>query len=254
MSRIFKLVVGGCLLAEVAANFVSPGLGKCLDLQAELKEDNKTRETLEEMMEDEKTNVQLYECHGEHNQRFNIVEGQFRSWSMKDFCLTASQIEDNSDVHLEKCVDGKKEQQWNLTGEGYVKVKDSDKCLDVQAAKKKDGSYETWDEIKTHTTVNVQLYKCHDPETERVNQLWSWVPYGKNGEPVTEKTQPVAEKTQRLWEMSGLGLVRSGPATASGFAFFAAVLMFALGTAFGRRMPRAPQPQPLVNLAEDLEE
>jgi hypothetical protein len=241
MSRIFKLAVGGCLLAEVAANFVSPGLGKCLDLQAEKKDDG-TRETVEDMMKDEKTNVQLYECHGEHNQHFEIVGGQFRSFSMENFCLTATKIEKNSDVHLETCVDGKKEQQWDLTGDGYVKVKDSEVCLDVQAAKKDDGSYEKWDEIKKHKTVNVQLYDCHDPEkTDRVNQLWSWVPY-QNGEAVTEKTQ-------RLWEMNGLGLARSAPVTASGFAFFAAAAMFALGTAVGKRMQRgmSQRSQPMAD-------
>lgn len=240
MSRILKLVAGGCLLAEVAANFVSPGLGKCLDLQAELKADGKTRETVEDMMKDAKTNVQLYECHGEHNQHFEIVGGQFRSFSMKDFCLTVTEIKANSDVHLEKCNDDKAEQQWDLTGDGYVKVKDSEMCLDVQAAKKDDGSYENWDEIKTHKVVNVHLYDCHDPEkTTRVNQLWSWVPY-QNGDPVTEKT------TQRLWEMNGVGLARSAPVTVSGFAFFAAAAMFALGTAVGKRMQRG-RSQPMAN-------
>jgi len=247
MSHIFKLAVGSCLLAEAAANFVSPGLGKCLDLEKECvdgtHDDCKKRETIEEMMEDEKTNVQLYTCHGDDNQHYRIVDGQFQSYAMKGFCLTASEIEDNADVHLEKCVDGKEEQQWDLTGDGYIKVKGSEKCLDVVAEKKDDGTRENWSEIKEHKVVNVHLYKCHDVSTERVNQLWSWVPY-KGGEPVTEKTE-------RLWEMSGLNLPSSIPATASGFAFFVAAAMFAVGTLVGKRMQRAPQP--LVSMAGDLE-
>jgi len=247
MSHIFKLAVGSCLLAEATANFVSPGLGKCLDLERECvdgtHDDCKKRETIEEMMEDEKTNVQLYTCHGDDNQHYEIVDGQFRSYAMKDFCLTATAIEDNSDVHLEKCVDGKAEQQWDLTGDGYIKVKGSEKCIDVMAEKKDDGTRENWAEIKEHKVVNVHLYKCHDVSTERVNQLWSWVPY-KGGKPVTEKTE-------QLWEMHGAGVARSTAATASGFAFFVAAAMFAAGTLVGKRMQRAPQP--LVSLADDLE-
>jgi len=230
-------------LAEVAANFVSPGLGKCLDLEMECKDgthdDCKERETIEDMMNDDKTKVQLYTCHGDDNQHFRIVNGQFQSFAMEGFCLTAAEIKANSDVHLEKCVDDKAEQQWDLTGDGYIKVKDSEKCIDVMAAEKDDGTRENWAEIKAHKVVNVHLYKCHDVSTERVNQLWSWVPY-KGGEPVTEKTE-------QLWEMSGLGLARSTPATASGLAFFVAAAMFAVGTLVGKRMQRAPQP--LVSLA-----
>jgi len=181
-----KILLGACLLAEASANFVSPGLGKCLDLQAELKVDG-TRESLDEMEHDAKTNVQLYECHGDHNQRYEFIYGQFRSWSMKagddrdkSFCLTAAAIEDNADVHLELCEEGNEKQQWDLTGDGNVKVAGSNECLDVKAALKEDGTRETWDEIKEHKTVNVHLYKCHNPETtERVNQLWGWTPWKK---------------------------------------------------------------------------
>merc|ERR1712150_29539 len=207
------------------------------------------------MMKDEKTNVQLYTCHGDDNQHFRIVDGRFQSNAMEGFCLTATAIEDNADVHLEKCVNGdkwKEEQQWDLTGDGYIRLKGSEKCLDVVAEKKTDGTREAWHEIKKHKTVNVHLYKCHDVSTERVNQLWSWVPY-KGGKPVTEKTE-------QLWEMHGAGVARSTAATASGFAFFVAAAMFAAGTLVGKRMQRAPQPlvslaeEPLVSLAEDLEE
>jgi len=106
----------------------------------------------------------------------------------KSFCLTAAAIEDNADVHLELCEDGNEKQQWDLTGEGNVKVAGSDKCLDVMAALKEDGTREKWDEIKEHKVVNVHLYKCHDPETtERVNQLWGWTPW-KQGKLLVPET------------------------------------------------------------------
>jgi hypothetical protein len=241
-------------LAGVAANFVSPGLGKCLDLEKPCKtgthEKCEERETIEDMMQHAKTNVQLYECHGEDNQHFRIVNGQFQSFAMENFCLTADEIKDNANVHLEKCADDNENQQWDLTGDGYIKAKGSEKCIDVVAALIKDTETkkerrETFSEIKKHKVVNVHLYKCHDPKTtERVNQLWSWVPY--------KGDQPVTEKTERLWEMSSLGLAKNAPATASGFAFFVAAAMFAVGTLVGKRMQRAPQP--LVSLAGDLEE
>jgi hypothetical protein len=223
------------LLAEASANFVSPGLGKCLDLHAEKKDDG-SRETLEDMENDKITNVQLYECHGDHNQRFEITNGQFRSFSMKagdnretSFCLTASAIEDNADVHLEQCKDGNENQQWDLTGDGNVKVSGSEKCLDVKAALKDDGKRETWDEIKTHKTVNVHLYKCHDPEkTERVNQLWGWTPY-KHGKPVTSGVI-------QDWAVEGLKLSGSTSVTTVSLTAFAATGLFAMGALAGKRM------------------
>jgi len=227
-----KIALGACLLAEASANFVSPGLGKCLDLHAEKKDDG-SRETIEDMVEDEITNVQLYKCHGDHNQRFEITNGQFRSFSMKKgdkrFCLTASAIKDNADVHLEHCTDGNEKQQWDLTGNGNVKVAGSEKCLDVKAALKKDGKRETWDEIKNHTIVNVHLYKCHDPEkTERVNQLWGWTPY-KHGKPVTSGVI-------QDWAVEGLKLTGSTSVTMVSLTAFAAIGLFAVGAVAGKRM------------------
>merc|ERR1739846_262970 len=73
---------------------------------------------------------------------------------------------------------GNEKQQWDLTGDGNVKVAGSHKCLDVKAALKEDGTREKWHEIKEHKTVNVHLYRCHDPETtDRVNQYWGWTPW-----------------------------------------------------------------------------
>jgi len=217
-----KIVLGSCLLVEASANFVSPGLGKCLDLEAELKGDG-NRETLAEMEQDPQTSVQLYTCHGDHNQRYEFVGGQFRSWNMKagedrqnSFCLTASKIEDNADVHLELCQDSnERRQQWDLTGDGNVKVTGSDKCLDVKAALKEDGTREAWHEIKEHRVVNVHLYKCHDPETtERVNQLWGWAPW-KNGKLLNaEIVQPATASAYAIG--SDAEIVQ--PATASAYA------------------------------------
>jgi len=263
---MYKIVLGGCLLSEAAANFVSPGLGKCLDLQSELTEDG-DRETVEEMMEDEKTNVQLYECHGDHNQHFEIVGGQFRSFSMKDFCLTAAAIEDNADVHLEKCIDGEARQQWDLTGDGYVKVTGSEKCIDVKAAKKDDGTYEAWHEIKEHKTVNVHLYRCHNPdETDRVNQLWSWTPW-KNGHQVTAKEEHKHHHHDddddeehhghhhhhhhdQKWEVRDLGFSGSTSVVTVALAGALAVGLFSLGALTGKRMHKAAE-KPLASLAEE---
>jgi len=260
-----KIALGACLLAEATANFVSPGLDKCLDLQAELKDDGK-RETLKEMLQDTKTNVQLYECHGKHNQHFEIVNGTFRSFSLKGFCLTASAIEDNADVHLEKCQDGDERQQWDLTGDGNVKVTGSEECLDVKAELKEDGTREKFDEIKEHKVVNVHLYKCHDPEkTERVNQLWAWMPY-KNGqlllpkipqrkpeeeEPQTdpdEEAQSAAEElqTERKWAVAGLKLPGGTSATMVPLTGLVAAGLFALGILAGKRM-RSSSGEPMLS-------
>jgi len=273
---MYKIVLGGCLLSEAAANFVSPGLGKCLDLQSELTEDG-DRETVEEMMEDEKTNVQLYECHGDHNQHFEIVGGQFRSFSMKDFCLTAAAIEDNADVHLEKCIDGEARQQWDLTGDGYVKVTGSEKCIDVKAAKKDDGTYEAWHEIREHKTVNVHLYRCHNAsKTERVNQLWSWAPW-KDGHQVTAKEHHHHQVNAKehhhhhhhhhddddddddhnkhhnhdqKWEVRDLGFSGSTSVVTVALAGALAVGLFSLGALTGKRMHKAAE-KPLASLAEE---
>jgi len=238
-----KIALGACLLAEATANFVSPGLDKCLDLQAELKDDGK-RETLKEMLQDTKTNVQLYECHGKHNQHFEIVNGTFRSFSLKGFCLTASAIEDNADVHLEKCQDGDERQQWDLTGDGNVKVTGSEECLDVKAELKEDGTREKFDEIKEHKVVNVHLYKCHDPETtKRVNQLWAWMPY-KNGQlllPAVEEPQ-----TEQKWAVAGLKLPGGTSATMVPLTGLVAAGLFALGILAGKRM-RSSSGEPMLS-------
>merc|ERR1739842_143154 len=106
-----------------------------------------------------------------------------------------------------------------------------------------DSSRESWDEIKRHTAVNVQLYKCHNPDTtKRVNQIWGWVTY-KNGKAVTEKTQ-------QFWELSGLGLSGHAPVSYSGFASIvaAAAGVLALSIAVRKRTGMASE-QPLAALA-----
>jgi len=269
-----KIVLGACLLAEATANFISPGLDKCLDLEAELKDDG-TRETLEDMLQDNKTGVQLYECHGNHNQHFEIVNGQFRSFSMKNFCLTASAIEDNADVHLEKCEEENERQQWDLTGDGNVKVVGSEECLDVKAALKDDGTREKWHELKEHKVVNVHLYKCHDPKkTERVNQLWAWMPY-KNGkllipeipqreseqkeeEPQTEAEEESAAtemeheepQTEQKWAVAGLKLPGSSSATMVPLTGLVAAGLFALGVLAGKRM-RGSSGEPMLSVVAE---
>merc|ERR1719150_2462784 len=147
------------------------------------------------MMKHDTTPVQLYTCHGEDNQHFEIIKGQFRSFRMEGFCITAEKKEKNAEVHLEKCVDDKEEQQWDFTGNGYVKLTGHDDlCLDVEAGLKEDGTRQNWTEIKKEKAVNVHLYTCHDPKTtKRVNQLWSWRPY-HNGKPVNEMTEEIKKE------------------------------------------------------------
>jgi len=182
-----KAVAFASLLGLTGANFVSPGLGKCLDIERTLQDDGKTRNTIEEMMaekEEDDTkiiNVQLYTCHHQRNQDFELVDGNIKSLAV-GWCLESGRtIEKALNVRLNKCTDDDK-QKWDLTGYGYVKNKASGTCLDIQAEKKDDGTREKWPEIKERKTVNVQLYDCHDPEkTERVNQLWQWAPVTEGG-------------------------------------------------------------------------
>jgi len=172
----------GCLLGSATGNIVSPGLGKCLDIHADLKEDGKTRETKEDLLaKTDPINVQLYKCHEQHNQNWIVADGKIKSESL-DRCLTIDgEAKKTANVALVECSDDKATlQQWVLTAYGYIQsTADTTPklCLDVQAEKKDDGTYEKFDEIQKHTTVNVQLYDCHEPTTERVNQLWEWAPY-----------------------------------------------------------------------------
>jgi len=206
-----------------AGNFVSPGLGKCLDIALAKKEDGE-RESIDDLKEkDDPVNVQLYECHGAFNQHYRLEHGKFKSHALPDFCLEADKIEDNANVHLVKCEKDKPEQEWVFTGTGNVQI--GDKCLDVKAEKKDDGSRENWEEIKAHKVANVHLYKCHDPEkTKRVNQLWSWQPF-KDGNFVTEK-----------FSLQDLGFMPSAPASLASTAI--AISLLAAGVAIGTHRAR----------------
>merc|ERR1712061_734689 len=109
-------------------------------------------------------NVQLYKCHGQHNQQFEIVGGMIKSRSLGR-CVTAAGSEANKDVTLKDCVADNELQQWDLTADSYVKLNGNGVCLDVKAAEvTEDGKTrrEVWSEIKEHTTVNVHLYTCHN--------------------------------------------------------------------------------------------
>lgn len=228
-----------CLSGLAAGNFVSPGLGKCLDIKRDLKADKKTRYTLKEMVDkDMHINVQLYTCHGDRNQHYEITNGTFRSWAIRDYCLTADKISANSNVHLVKC-DGRASQQWDFTGEGYVKMAGSDQCLDVVAQKKEDGKREVWHEIKKHKVVNVHLYNCHDAKTtKRVNQLWAWMPF-QNGKFVG---------AEEKFELGDLGFSQSSPSLPA-LAALGAVAFFSLGAFIGLRARRA-SPVALSTLEE----
>lgn len=222
-------------------------MGKCLDLKAELKDDGETRESLEDMKaKDAKTpiGVQLYKCHQDHNQHYLISDGKMKSYSIQDRCLTAEAIENNANINMMPCEDENPRQQWELTGDGYVRVEGSKFCVDVEAKKKEDGTREKWHEIKEHTVVNVHLYECHDPEkTDRVNQLWSWAPF-QNGEMVTEKT----EQKWALQDISSMQGSSSGGMMTMAVA--GAMGLFAAGAFVGLRFRREPK-APLATEADE---
>jgi len=223
------LLVVASLFSVALGNIVSPGLEKCLDLHAKLKDD-KTRQTLDDMKKESVINVQLYTCHNKHNQMFEIIDNTIKSKSLGR-CLTVAgdKADTTQNVQLEDC-DGSAKQKFDLIAENYAVHKDSGKCMDVQAAKKADGTYEKWDEIKKHVTVNVQLYKCHDPETtKRVNQLWEWA--------------VVREGTIGLWEMEDVAFFKSANSNHGliGVGVVGMASCLVAGILLGRRMRAFPQ-------------
>lgn len=216
-SLVRSTIIAAGLFGSVVGNFLSPGLSKCMDIKAELKDDG-TRETLDDMNENsDPINVQLYTCHDQHNQQFEIIGGTIKSASLGR-CVTATGATANSNVQLVNCEDGNELQQWDLTAYNYAKLKGTDQCIDVMAAQKDDGTRENWTEIKNHTTVNVHLYNCHDPTTtERVNQLWSWA--------------SVSHDLDQKWAVGDKVLPAASRGTGSGVlaASAAAVMGFVLG-------------------------
>jgi hypothetical protein len=176
VSRAVACLAG---ISLAAANVQSPGLQKCLDIKQKCTDgtddDCKKRQTVKEMKkDDEPINVQLYACHHKQNQDFSFEGGVLKSLSLGK-CVAADKAEANSNVNLVACKDGDKLQQWTLTAMNALQLSGTKQCLDVKA-ELKDGKREKWSEIKAHKVVNVQLYTCHDADTERVNQLWSFAP------------------------------------------------------------------------------
>merc|ERR1719331_2136181 len=90
------------LLSLASGNFVSPGLNKCLDLHAKLKKNGKRQSEDDMKAEKGPINVQLYKCHGQHNQGFEVKDNKIRSLSLGK-CLTADKAEKNSNVALQDC-------------------------------------------------------------------------------------------------------------------------------------------------------
>jgi len=181
------------LVGLAAGNFVSPGLGKCLDMERKKVKDasvSRYQGVVELSQPNEAVQAILYECHDDFNQQFVLTENnRIQPRDMPKKCLAASEepagLTDGANVRFIDCVavgDAKEYlQKWIWTGYGQVKLEKvgggnpkQSKCLDVKAQKVGD-DYETWEEIKKHESVPVQLFACHDPEkTERVNQLWAW--------------------------------------------------------------------------------
>lgn len=129
-------------------------------------------------------------------QKFEVVDGMITGLTSEGarMCLTAQAAEANGDVMFEPCVcdphaaeEGTQSchapslQRWELTGEGSIMLVSEpveQLCLDVKAEQKEDGNYEDWAEISAHEWNELHLYTCHEPGTERVNQLWEWSPIG----------------------------------------------------------------------------
>jgi len=248
------------------ANLESPGLGKCLDIA--LQDVNGRRETIEEVRTQGAINVQLFQCHGEFNQQFRLVEeenderderesarraGKIVSKVLPDRCLEAEDIDvDGSNVHLAPCEDDKPEQKWVYVDGFYVEgvrggilqVADGKRCLDVKAEETADGGREIWSEIKAHDVNNVQLYECHDLKSQRVNQLWKWIMIGTNDDTqqplnnnnnlnnnyVTVAGIGSTDGTARAFSLHDLGFKEIAPGLA---LTMVAISLFAAGVAIG---------------------
>jgi len=217
-----------------------------LDIKAEKKKDG-TRETLDDMKariaknKSDPINVQLYKCHKKHNQDWEITNGQIKSQSLGTCLRVAGDVKANANVHLVECAAAEEDKQkWDLTGFGYVKAAGTNFCLDVKAEKKEDGTRENFAEIKKHTTVNVHLYDCHDPEkTKRVNQLWEWAPVSGDGVLISEW----AKFGGKLWKPTTSLNGTMALAAASIAGVFAAAIFIGLRL----RRPAAVQ-QPMLDL------
>jgi len=246
------------------ANLESPGLGKCLDIA--LQDVNGRRETIEELRTQGAINVQLFQCHGEFNQQFRLVEeendgderesarraGKIVSKVLPDRCLEAEDLDvDGSNVHFAPCEDDKAEQKWvyldgfyieGVRG-GVLQVADGKMCLDVKAERSADGGREIWSEIKAHYVNNVQLYKCHDLKSLRVNQLWRWNMiehidsrrnnYNNNGGMQSPwwGTTRSDYGAQRKFSLHDLGLKATAPVSL--VLTMVAISLFAAGVAIG---------------------
>merc|ERR1712032_1364528 len=221
-------------------------LGKCLDIEAKLKEDG-TRETVDDMkLRTDPINVQLYKCHGKHNQQWDIVDSTLKSSSL-GLCLEVKEVDDNQNIYISQCT-GDQKQKWDITALNYMKSQGSEKCVDVKALKKADGTREKFDEIKAHKVVNVHLYKCHDAEkTQRVNQLWSVDPM--KGDTIITASCPISDEVKCVGvKFEDFGFTMS---SVSGYGTIAlavvgAVSLFGAGVFVGRRAHRSPLRTPMT--------
>jgi len=231
----FAICCFALLLGSTAGNMVSPGLQKCLDIMAEKKDDG-SRETVEDMEKKDSVNVQLYKCHHKTNQDWEIIDGQIKSEALDDRCLTVEgEAKKNANVHLAKC--GGDNQKWDFTGKSYIQLQGTELCLDVKAKKLDDDTYEKFDQIKKHKTVNVQLYTCHDPKTTRVNQLWEFAPYSGN-------------HVISAWELPSNSILKSNTSGIGSMALATAGMacLFAAGVFIGLRKRKSTVQQPMAQL------
>jgi len=232
------MVCLACLLGLTFGNFVSPGIGKCLDIYAALKPDG-TRETFEDMQKkNEAINVQLYKCHAKHNQDWEVIDGTIKSASL-GWCLQATNISSGANVELDKC-NGGDNQKWDLTSKGYVKIGGGrGVCLDIFAdvINGTNGTRENWTQIKSRKTVNVQIYKCPAPNrtTPKVNQLWEWAPVSGDY---------IVNSSIQMWEFRDIGFLHSSNPGHGSLAFAVAGVasLVAAGFFMGFRTRRSSSP------------
>jgi hypothetical protein len=105
-----------------------------------------------------KTNVQLWECHGEENQQWIIDDRLIKSVAYPGKCLDADTTWGGivkTNVQLYEC-HGEENQQWIIDGQLIKSVAYDGKCLDAD------------DSIDVANETNVQLWECHG----ETNQQW----------------------------------------------------------------------------------
>jgi hypothetical protein len=176
-------------------NIVNPSTGKCLDLYLPCKDGSEKKGCERVKPSDAKhgTNLQLYKCHDNDNQKFEYLDnGRIRNpltglcidmqapcadGSTKDKCkrLSNDKIGKTANLQLWDCHKdtGKLSssygnQKWHFTEDGELRNTGAKLCIDVQAKMKPDGTRMSAAEAKN--MANLQVYTCH----KKGNQIFDF--------------------------------------------------------------------------------